>query len=150
MLENETSLIIFTCQAIGLPLPNVSWYFNGARINVSDSSKYYVSSDSFNGTVVKSSLSILNAQSLDVGAYTCQAENIIGIDRSSGLLTVNGKLLATYMIIYNVCEIIKLIQTYITHIHVCMHTSMQYTTHPCIYIHAHTPTYIRTCIHTPQ
>ena len=106
MLENETNPIIFTCQATGEPIPNISWYFNGIRINVSDISKYNVSSDPFNGTVVRSSLSIVNAQSLDVGVYTCRAENVIGNDRSSGLLTVNGKLLATFMIIYNVCDII--------------------------------------------
>ena len=106
MLENETNLIIFTCQATGEPIPNISWYFNGVRINVSDTSKYNVSSDPFKGTVVRSSLSIVNVQSLDVGVYTCRAENVIGNDRSSGLLTVNGKLLATCMIIYNVCDII--------------------------------------------
>ena len=94
MLENETNPIIFTCQATGEPVPTITWYFNGIMINVSDNSKHNVSSDQFNGTVVKSSLSILNAQSLDVGAYTCQAENIIGIDRSLGVLTVNGELLA--------------------------------------------------------
>jgi len=44
-----------------------------------------------NGTVVMSSLTITNTQSSDVGTYTCQAENSIGIDRSSGILTVNGK-----------------------------------------------------------
>jgi len=59
-------------------------------INVSDTSKYNISS-SVNGTVVMSSLTITNTQSFDVGAYTCQAENTIGIDRSSGILTVNGK-----------------------------------------------------------
>ena len=33
----------------------------------------------------------MSAQSSDVGKYTCHAENIIGTDRSSGILTVNGK-----------------------------------------------------------
>jgi len=59
-------------------------------INVSDTSKYNVSS-SVNGTVVMSLLTIMNTQSSDVGTYTCQAENSIGIDISSGILTVNGK-----------------------------------------------------------
>ena len=43
-----------------------------------------------NENVVVSSLTITNAQSSDVGTYTCHAENIIGSDRSSGVLTVNG------------------------------------------------------------
>jgi len=59
-------------------------------MNVSDISKYNISS-SVNGTVVMSSLTINNTQSSDVGTYTCQAENIIGIDRSFGILTVKGK-----------------------------------------------------------
>jgi len=90
LLENETNPILFSCQAIGEPVPTISWYYNGSMINVSDTSKYNVSS-SVNGTVVMSSLTIMNTQSSDVGTYTCHAENIIGIDRSSGILTVNGK-----------------------------------------------------------
>ena len=90
MLENETNPITFSCQAAGEPVPSISWYFNGVMINESDASEYNVS-DSLNGIVVASSLTITNAQSADVGTYTCHAENIIGIDRSSGILTVNGK-----------------------------------------------------------
>ena len=41
--------------------------------------------------MVVSSLTITNAQSSDVGTYTCHAENIIGSDRSFGILTINGK-----------------------------------------------------------
>ena len=90
LLENETNPILFSCQATGEPVPTISWYFNGVMINVSDSSKYNVSSLA-NGTVFISSLIIFNALSPDVGTYTCNAENIIGFDRSSGILTVNGK-----------------------------------------------------------
>ena len=36
-------------------------------------------------------LTIMNTQSSDVGRYTCFAKNIIGSDRSSGVLTVNSK-----------------------------------------------------------
>ena len=89
MLENETNPIIFSCQAIGEPVPSISWYFNN-MINVSNGSKYNVS-NTVNETTVISLLTISNANSSDVGTYTCQAENIIGIGQSSGILTVNGK-----------------------------------------------------------
>ena len=89
MLENETNLVSFSCQAIGDPAPIISWYFNGVMINISDASKYNVSSLT-NGTTVTSLLTIMNTQSSDVGTYTCFAENIIGSDQSSGVLTVNG------------------------------------------------------------
>ena len=90
MLENETNPTIFSCQATGEPVPSISWYFKGVVINVSDASKYNIS-NTVRETIVTSSLTISNAKSSDAGTYTCQAENIIGIDQSSGILTVNGK-----------------------------------------------------------
>ena len=90
MLENETNPTIFSCQATGEPVPSISWYFKGVVINVSDTSIYNIS-NTMRETIVTSSLTISNAKSSDVGTYTCQAENIIGIDQSSGILTVNGK-----------------------------------------------------------
>ena len=51
MLENETNPITFSCQAIGEPVPNISWYFNGAMIDISDASKYIISNSS-NGSMV--------------------------------------------------------------------------------------------------
>ena len=98
MLENETNPAIFSCQATGEPVPSISWYFKGVMINVSDTSKYNIS-NTMHETIVTSLLTISNAKSSDVGTYTCQAENIIGIDQSSGILTVNGKFpkLITYV-----------------------------------------------------
>ena len=58
-------------------------------INVSDAS--YNVSESLNGTVIESLLSIEEVQLFNVGTYTCHAENFIGIDKSSGILTVNGE-----------------------------------------------------------
>ena len=89
MLENETLPSIFTCRATGEPVPNITWYFNDIMIfNVSDT-KYNISA-SKNGTVVTSIFTIKSAQSSDVGRYTCFAENFIGNDQSSGVLTING------------------------------------------------------------
>ena len=90
MLENETYPIIFSCQATGEPVPSISWYFKGIMIVLSDTSKYKIS-NTLSETTIRSLLTISNVQSFDVGTYTCQAENIIGIDQSSGILTVNGK-----------------------------------------------------------
>ena len=95
LLENETFPSTFTCKAMGEPVPNISWYFNDSTLLVSDTSKYSIS-NSLNDTVIKSLLTIVSAQSSDVGKYTCHAENIIGTDRSSGILTVNGKFVCYY------------------------------------------------------
>ena len=89
MLENETNPVTFSCQATGDPVPDISWYFNDVMINVSDTSKHNVS-DILNGIVITSYLTIVNAQSSDVGTYSCHAENFIGMERSSAILTING------------------------------------------------------------
>ena len=90
MLENVTNPIIFSCQATGEPVPSImSWYFKCVMINVSNASKYNIS-NTLSETTVTSLLMVSNVQSSDVGTYTCEAENIIGIDQSSGILTVNG------------------------------------------------------------
>ena len=90
MLENETHSVTFTCKATGDPVPTLSWYFNGAMINISDISKYNVSS-SINGLIITSLLTIMNLQSSDAGIYICEGKNFIGSDQSFGILTVNGK-----------------------------------------------------------
>ena len=56
-----------------------------------NSSKYNSSSMYLNKSIIKSTLNIINAESSDVGRYTCEAVNIFGSDYSSGVLTVNGK-----------------------------------------------------------
>ena len=100
MLENETNPTIFSCQATGEPVPSISWYFKDVMINVSDTSKYNISNTT-RETIVTSSLIISDAKSTDAGTYTCEAENIIGIDQSCGILTVNGKLCCKPKVIIN-------------------------------------------------
>ena len=89
VLKNETDSVTFRCEAIGEPVPAISWYFNGIMINISGAHKYTVS-NLLNRTVVTNLFTIIQVQSSDVGTYTCFAENIIGSDQSSGVLTVNG------------------------------------------------------------
>ena len=91
---NETHNVNFVCQAIGEPFPNIGWYFNGMVLNLSNTLKYNSHSFTLNENIL-AFLTIISAQSSDVGTYTCQAENIIGSDQTSGILTVNG----TYTII---------------------------------------------------
>ena len=99
LLENETNPTHFMCQATGVPVPYINWYFNAVIINLSNNSKYNSSSMALNESIIESTLSIINAESSDVGTYTCEAENIIGTDQSSAILTVNGKCLDKCIII---------------------------------------------------
>jgi len=82
--DERRDVVNFTCQAIGEPVPNISWYFNGVKIDVSDTSKYMIMSTSINTTTTENKLTVYNATETDVGAYTCNATNIIGSDSSHG------------------------------------------------------------------
>ena len=91
-IRNQAENITFLCQAVGEPVPDISWYFNGVMINVSDnSSKYMIMSRSLNTTTTENTLTVYNVTSSDVGTYSCNATNIVGNDSSSGHLQVNGK-----------------------------------------------------------
>ena len=89
VIANKTNSVIFTCEAIGEPSPTISWHFNDVMINQSD--KYIMHAAGVPGKV-ESSLTIINPVSSDAGTYTCHAENVVGSDNSSGILTVNGKI----------------------------------------------------------
>ena len=99
LLENETNPTQFVCKATGVPVPYIQWYFNAVMINLSNSSKYNSSLIGLNETMIESTLFIINAESSDVGTYTCVAKNIIGTDQSSGVLSVNGECLLNINVI---------------------------------------------------
>ena len=91
-VRNEKENVTFLCQAVGEPVPNISWYFNVVMINVSDnSSKYMIVSRSLNTTTTENILTVYNVTSSDVGTYTCNSSNIIGSITSSGILTITSK-----------------------------------------------------------
>ena len=89
LLENDIGPVLFFCVAIGEPVPTISWYFN--TMLLSDSSDFIITT-TVRGTVIDSSLIIMNPQSA-AGLYICDAENVIGSDISAGMLTMNGKMM---------------------------------------------------------
>ena len=90
-VRNKTENVTFLCQAVGKPVPDISWYFNGVMINVSDnSSKYIIVSRSLNITTTENTLTVYNVTSSDVGTYSCTATNTVGNDSTSAHLQVNG------------------------------------------------------------
>ena len=91
-IQNEAESALFICQATGVPVPTISWYFNGASVDVTNTMKCTLSETSVNTTTISSTLTIMSVQSSDVGTYTCNATNVVSTDISSGVLTVNGEL----------------------------------------------------------
>ena len=90
--QNEGGIASFTCQADGDPLPTISWYFNGAPLDESNTAKYMITERQISTTTNTDILNIMSVQSSDVGTYTCNATNVVSSDTSSGVLTVNGEL----------------------------------------------------------
>ena len=90
-IRNQEENVTFLCQAVGEPVPDISWYFNDVMINVSDnSSKYIIVSRSLNITTTENTLTVYNVTSSDVGAYTCNATNDIGSVTDFGVLSVTS------------------------------------------------------------
>ena len=91
--QNEGDNAYFTCQATGEPVPTISWYFNGASVDESNTIKYTISMMPLNTSTISNTLTIMNVELSDVGTYTCNATNVLSIDISSGVLTVNCEFL---------------------------------------------------------
>ena len=58
---------------------------------INSSDKYSLVSQGVPGRT-EVTLTIVNPETSDAGTYTCHAENVVGSDNSSGILTVNGKM----------------------------------------------------------
>ena len=92
--------ITFVCVAYGIPDPSISWnrgdttLSNGSRVTI------YEELLTDNGvTFVQSILELCSAEVEDAGQYSCFAENNLGNDTATFVLTVNGKALA-YVCMY--------------------------------------------------
>ena len=90
-IQNEGGIASFTCQADGEPLSTLSWYFNDAPLDESNTAKYMIT-DRPISSAISDILNIRNVESSDAGTYTCNATNVISSDTSSGVLTVNSEL----------------------------------------------------------
>ncbi|XP_033885551.3 hemicentin-1-like isoform X1 [Acipenser ruthenus] len=69
VLVNETIKLV--CSAEGIPRPTIKWLKDGKKLNVTEARRIRVSPDG-------STLSIIGAQTADIGKYTCVATNLAG------------------------------------------------------------------------
>ena len=90
--QNEGGIASFTCQADGEPLPTISWYFNSAPLDESNTAKYMITERQTSTTTNSDILTIMSVESSDAGAYTCNATNVVSSSTRFGVLTVNGEL----------------------------------------------------------
>ena len=88
---NEGQNVFFTFQVTGNPIPTISWYFNGAPVDIANTMKYMISEIEFNPIAKNSTITIMDVELSDMGTYTCNAANFVSSGTSYGQLTVNGK-----------------------------------------------------------
>ena len=89
MTETEGENVTLHCNAIGYPLPTLSWTKDGCDIG--NNSRISFSAD-------KKQLAITKASRVDSGAYRCVANNSLGIDTSmAAVLDVQCELSGTFM-----------------------------------------------------
>lgn len=84
----EGNAVTFSCQAVGEPIPIISWYFNNILVN--QSAKYEILTERLNHSCRISTLTVKSVEPSDAGTYTCYATNEVSTDYSSGVLSVNG------------------------------------------------------------
>ena len=87
--KTEGESVTLHCNAIGYPLPTLSWTKDGCDIG--NNSRISFSAD-------KKQLAITKASRVDSGAYRCVANNSLGIDTSmAAVLDVQCELSGTFM-----------------------------------------------------
>ncbi|KAM4722858.1 hemicentin-1 [Rhinophrynus dorsalis] len=73
--------ITFSCDAYGIPVPNLTWLKNGYQINLTDSLEVQILSGG-------GKMKIARAQLSDKGTYTCLASNAEGTAQKNYILTI--------------------------------------------------------------
>ena len=75
--KTEGDNVTFTCDAIGNPVPSISWSRDGSPIETSDNSSR------INFSVDKKQFAITNVSKTDSGEYRCVAKNSVGNETSN-------------------------------------------------------------------
>ena len=73
-----------SCNATGEPAPKITWVREGETLTLVTNPNLRVTEDG-------RKLTIYNAQLLDIGGYTCKAENVAGHTQKEFLINVLGK-----------------------------------------------------------
>ena len=90
-IRNHSNNVTFLCQAVGEPVPTITWYFNSSVSIKQNTSKYMIVSRSLNITTTENTLTVYNVTSSDAGIFTCESMNSVGETSKSGILTVTSK-----------------------------------------------------------
>ncbi|XP_003372021.1 putative immunoglobulin I-set domain protein [Trichinella spiralis] len=76
-LDNEITL---TCQTIGIPNPDITWYFNGQQLLENSNVRLFFDANNVCG------LTIVRVSGPDLGQYVCEARNEYGIAKTAATI----------------------------------------------------------------
>lgn len=97
--------IVLTCEAIGIPIPTITWTYNGIVINLDRGSGDFendvsVATNRLFGTI-RSELTVFLAHANNSGQYACNATSPAGFYQSmmskTALVLVKGKCIQVHM-----------------------------------------------------
>ena len=103
LLVNETEVLVISCNATGIPPPNVTWMFVRSGNNLTDavsitsgSGRYTIDTDDpqaqeDKNMLVKSTLMVNNTNMNDTGTYSCRASNFLNGSTETVNVTVQCK-----------------------------------------------------------
>lgn len=83
--------VTFMCVAVGLPRPNITWFFLLNEVPIELSPAFISTSNGVNDREVVSVFILENIQPVMAGRYTCNATNEVGTDATIANLTVHGE-----------------------------------------------------------
>ena len=84
--------ITFVCVAYGIPSPSISWTSGDTVLNNDSRVTIYEEVVTENGVIfVNSILELCSTEEADAGQYSCFADNTLGNDTASFVLTVNAQ-----------------------------------------------------------
>ena len=82
--------VIFVCVAYGDPSPSISWNRGDTALsNISRIALFEEQVTEIGVTFLRSILTLCSAEEADAGQYSCFADNTLGNDTASFVLTVN-------------------------------------------------------------
>ena len=80
--------IALNCEAIGFPIPSLSWQHDGQDISPNDQKQSVQTNQIMSEIKVKSNLLIRRSEFRDRGMYRCLVSNLLGHNEASSVVTV--------------------------------------------------------------
>ena len=123
---NALSNATFSCSAFGYPALSIMWYRqlgNGSLQQLTNTTKYLISTTNLEATNQASVLTITRALLSDAGIFVCRASSDVTNDMSTASLSVLSELILTWL------PLTIMINAYCCHVGCCKNSLHLYVSH---------------------